>query len=358
MALVRPQDITFAVVQNPNVWDTGSAQAVGALSKVEPLPPGILVAPGQEYNVDESLTGIAGRLPFDQGNQIPDWDMSFNARYEGAVNLLVALWFGAEGVVTFDDMAMTPVGGLHTFNVATNLDGKHGTYAADFINAVQEVDFFKVGSIGMNWSSGERLGYEMSAMGRRFRIDSITNTPTELGMVTLEGVRETLIAANLTVLMNEASGAALVGGTDDLCLSAFGVTLDRQLDGPVTSCSTPYREEVVGPQPGWVGQMSAEVPRYQNNDLLNAHLNGTIQKAQIAWVGSAIPGADLGNETYLWQLDLPALTPTEFEWSEQGTIGHTLTFELAQSAIGTPSGMNDPNPELRIQNSRTTVYLT
>lgn len=361
MALARPQDAIFAAIQNANAWDTGTAEVVAALSKLEPQPPGILINPGREYNEDLTLTGLAGRLPFDIGNIITDFDAELNVRYEGALNLLVGLFFGTEAVANIDTMACATVGAEHTFNIATNLDGIHGTFAVDMINQILEVSHFKVSSIEFSWTTGERLGITISMVGRGFTSDppdtAQVNDTAAIATVTLEGSREALVSENLTFLLNEASGGALTAGVDDVCITAFTLTLDRQLDGPVTSCSTPFREEVVGPNPGWVGTLSIEIPRYDDGFFLDDHVDGTIHKAEISWPSTTLlTGGDPG-QVLDWDMDLPNMTPTGFEWTEQGTYGHTITYELG-IASAVPTGMNDVNPELRIDNERLTTYLT
>lgn len=361
MALARPQDAIFAAVQNANAWGTGTATVVAALSKLEPLPPGILINPGREYNEDLTLTGLAGRLPFDIGNILTDFDAEMNVRYEGALNLLIHLWFGTEAVVNIDTMACATVGAEHTFNVATNLDGKHGTFAVDMINQILEVTHFKVSSIEFSWTTGERLGVTFTMVGRGFGSDppdtAQVNDTAAIATVTLEGSREALVSENLNFRLNLQSAGALASPADDVCITAFTLTLDRQLDGPVTSCSTPFREEVVAPNPGWIGTLSIEVPRYDDGFFLDAHVDGDIHKAEIEWPSTTLlTGGDAG-QVLDWNMDLPQLTPTGFEWTEQGTYGHTVTYELGiASAI--PTGMNDLNPELRVDNERLTVYAT
>lgn len=360
MALVRPQDATFAAVQNSGVWGTDPAIAVGANSKIEPLPPGVLINPGREYVEDETLTGDAGRLPFDIGNLLPDFDFEANARFEGAIVLLYGLFFGSETVTTIDNMAMSTIGAEHAFNISKNLDGIHGTFAVDWVNAILEVDFFKVSSIEFSWSTGERMNVTFNLIGRDWSSDppntAQVNDTAALGAVTLEGVRNGMLSENLTFLINDQDGAALAAGTDDLCVTSYTLTLDRQLDGPVTACSTPLREEVAGPAPGWVGTLDVEVPRWQDNSLLTAHKDGTVQKAQIAFTGPLIPMGDPGQDM-TWTMDLPQLVPTGFDFTEQGTIGYSVSYELGR-ADSAPSGMNDVNPELRVENSRQTAYLT
>lgn len=353
MALVRPQDATFAVVENTDTWDDQvAAAAVAADSKIEPNPPGLFIPPGQEYVEDEALTGAAGRLPFDPGNHLPDFSIdSLNCRYDGAWLLLLALWFGSASVAAVENDAMTEIGGLHTFNIATNLDGIHGTIVADWVNAILELDIFKVSQIVLSAESGGRLDLSISGMGRRWRNDSTVNTSTEIATVTLEGPRENIMFDSLVARINAQSGDALASA-DEICINSFTLTLDRQLDGPVTTCDPPYRDEVVGPAPGWVGTIAFDIPRWQNTDLQDAHVAGTVQKMDLRFTGSTLPDGDGdGTDDKEFNIDLPALTITGYEFSEQGTIGESITAELGRAG-STPSGMNDVNPEIRVQNER------
>lgn len=360
MALVRPQEATFAVVQNSDVWDDAVAAApVGADGKFEPNTPGLLIPPGQEYQADDALISAPGRLPFDLANHVPDFSIdSLNARYDGALWMFIGLFFGTTTAITLDQPPATPIGGIHTFTMADNVDGKQGTLALDWINAILELDAFKVTSISFTATSGGRLDISISGQGRRWRNDSILNTSTEIAAVTLEGPRHNILFDQLVARINLQSAIALAAG-DAICINSFTLNLDRQMDGPVTTCDAPYRDEPAAPAPGWVGTIAFDIPRWDTTDLQDAHLSGAVQKMDLIFTGGIIPDGIAGDEESL-VINLPNLTLTGYDFSEQGTIGESITAELGAAAAA-PAGMGDINPEFILTNERllaTGVYIT
>lgn len=360
MALVRPHDAAFGIVQNTGTWGpVDPAIAVGADNKIEPNPPGILIPPGDNYQEDPALTGDAGRLPFDPGDHMPDFEAEFNLRYDGALWLLVGLWFGTNTFVELENMAMTAIGGDQTFNVAKNVDGKHATLAMDWVNAIIELDFFKVSQIVIACQNNQRATITVSGMGRRWRNDSAVNDQAALDALTLQGPRNNVHFNQLVARINNQGDAALASG-DAISIDSFTLTLDRQMDGPVTTGDAPFRDEVVAPAPGWVGTLQLNIPRWQNTDLQNAHRNGTVQKADLNFTGPQITDGDTGQDETL-AIDLPQLTVSGYEFNEAGSIGESITAEIGRAGT-TPAGMNSVNPEIRLRNERDAAdggaYLT
>lgn len=356
MALVRPQDAIFAVVENTGTWGpTDPAIAVAALSALEPNPPGILIPPNQQYVEDTALTGLAGRLPFAVGNHEPDWSGDFNMRYDGALWLLFALFYGDETYTLLENTGTDPIGGQHDFVIAPNLDDVEGTFAIEMINAIIELDFFKVDQIVITGTSGGIITAAISGMGRRWANDSAINDTAALQAVTLEGPRHNMLFDAITLRINDQSDIALAAA-DEICIESFTMTLTRGLAGKVTSCDAPYRDQLIVPAPGYTGTLAFEIPRWETTALQDAHLAGVVQKADLICTGPLIPDGDVGQDEELTLL-FPALTLTGWEWSESETYGESITAEIGR-ADALPTGFTELNHTLQIDNERQSAYTT
>lgn len=353
---VIPNEAIFAVVQNTNAWN-GAAIAVGAGDGIEPNPPGAVITPQQQYQENEALRGAAGRLKFDLSTHTPDFSFDHNARYEGAQNRIVAGWFGDDSIAAIS-VGTTDVGQTHTLTI-TDRSEDHFTLAAGMGTVdILEVDHFKVDTITLAWTAGERAVWSFDLMGRRWRNDSAINTSVEIAAVTTGVDRDHWLSSQLAfrIAAQSAITGLALNNADAVCINSFTLTLSRAVDGPETTCDSPYRDEPFAAVPGWTGTLAFTIPRWETSTLQDAHLAGTLLMADLNFVGPAISGS-AGAELKGALINLPQLQITEYELADEGTYGESVTAELTAAEITVAGMTTSPIPHMILRSEDQAVYV-
>lgn len=352
---VIPNEAIFAVVQNTNAWN-GDAIAVGAGDGIEPNPPGAIITPQQQYQENEALRGAAGRLKFDLSTHTPDFGFDHNARYEGAQNRLVAGWFGSDALTAIDE-GTANVGQEHLLTIVDRAE-EHFTLAAGMGTVdILEVDHFKVDSITLAWTAGERAIWTFDCLGRRWRNDSAINTQTQIDAVTTGVDRDHWLSSQLTFRISPQSaitGLAL-NDADAVCINSFTLSLSRGGDGPETTCDSPYRDEPFASVPGWTGTLAFTIPRWETASLQDAHLAGTLMMADLNFVGPFLTGSPTEAKGGL--INFPQLQITEYDIAEEGTYGEAVTAELTSAEITVAGMIASPIPHMIIRSEDSALYV-
>ena len=124
------QDV-YAVAYKTGAVPTwsGAGEAVAALDGIEPDSPGFALLPGVEYQPNPAILGRAGQRPATRTNFNPP-KVTFNhaLRFEGMINLLLAMFYGTEATADIVDGTDT-VGKQHTFTMHDTLINVNGTIA-------------------------------------------------------------------------------------------------------------------------------------------------------------------------------------------------------------------------------------
>ena len=352
---VIPNEAIFAVVQTPNAWN-GAAIAVGAGDGIEPNPPGAVITPQQQYQENEALRGAAGRLKFDLSTHTPDFGFDHNARYEGAQNRLVAGFFGADAITAILSGTVN-VGQTHELTIVDRA-AEHFTLAAGMGTVdILEVDHFKVDSITLAWTAGERAVWTFDCLGRRWRNDSVINDAAAITAVTAPADRDHWLSSQLTFrIAPQSESTALASPTDDVCINSFTLTLSRGGEGPETTCDSPYRDEPFAAVPGWTGTLAFTIPRWETSSMQDAHLAGTLMMADLDFVGPDLaPGPPGESKGAL--INLPQLQINEYELSDEGTYGESITAELTAAEVIVAGMIVDPSPYIEIRSEDALQYV-
>lgn len=338
-----PHEAVFAIKENPNAWDGDAVSVDEADAGIEPNAPGIMLAPGREYEEDPALHGDTGALKMDVSNILPDFDIPINARWAGRMNLLLAMFFGAEATSSVTEGTLN-VGTQHDFTLAKK-PTKHGTLVANWGTDLLEMDHFVPNEISLSWSAGQRAVWSIPVLGRKWDDASAINTG--VSSVTVTTPRDYWLSDYLTVQISAQSGSlAEVSVTD------FTITLSQNLDGGVvTSGSAPYREQPYAPAPGFTGSFEFSIARWSGTTFQRAHRDGTLMKGLIQFLSSdtLLSGA---STTFLESnFYLPQFQINDYEQVDAGTVGERISGSLT-TAASAPTEMNsNTKPSLQIINN-------
>lgn len=338
-----PQSAVFAIKENTNAWNGDAVDCDAASAGIEPQAPGVLLQPGREYQEDPALHGASGRLKHDLANIMPDFSFECGARWCGRMNLLLAMFFGAEATENVTE-GTTTVGTEHNFTMVDK-PTKHATLVANWDTDLLEMDHFVVNEATLNWSAGQRAVWTFNCLGRKWSNSSAINT--SVSSVTVTTPRDYWLGDYLTLQASTQSGALATFSITDV-----SITLSQNLDGGVvTSGSVPYREQPYAGAPGWTGTFDFTIPRWSVTTFADAHEAGTLMKAKIDFTSTAtkLTGAA---STYLGaQLYLPQWQITTYEQVDVGTIGERVSAELTY-ATSAPSEMDSAQgPKLTLINN-------
>jgi hypothetical protein len=319
----------------------GTAVALGVLNGYRGLPAVIKSTPGK--NVDASV-GQVFMVDATPGEIVTTVDLPAYGRYEDPVRFLqLAQFFGTAGVPATHAAGTTSKD--HTLKMASNINGKFGTFGAKSGLGVQEVPSFKPDKVVFKWETGKPLEITISGVGIDEVTTSTTNDGTTFASVTVPtaAMNKRIYSAQTQLWMNAQSGGALAIG-DKKGYASIELTLERKLKGftgSIVSADTNPRDLIDEPtnDAGEEGCItgSLKITFNRATDFAGwADVRAlTPQKAEIICTGPIIEGSI----PYLFKLQLPHLSPKTSETPHaRGIMNNTREYDV-YGALAAPTGM-------------------
>jgi hypothetical protein len=205
-------DVVVALSKG-SAW--GTAASVNAANKGFPLrtlPISFGIGPNL---IDDTMGGGGFAQDIVQGNIDVSGTPGAWLRYGDAENLAIAL---AMGSTTTPIQQGTTTAWLHTFNLASTLDGLYATLAALKGTSVYEWPSLKIHGFTMTWrGGGERAEITFDAIAYPAKLSTDAAdlpTNTTLAAVTTFSPRPIVQGFHTVIRMNAVSGAALAAPTD------------------------------------------------------------------------------------------------------------------------------------------------
>lgn len=216
----------------------GTAVAAGAGEGVEVTS--CLIDGSTQPVEDMQITGRVTQRESSAGNRDVSVTLATALRYEGN-EFDIALLMGTAGVPgTVDTSAYQ-----HALQIADQVDGLFSTLAYEFIKdtTIVEAPSVKWNSLTLRARQNERIELELSGIGFDYEPASVVNTTTTIDTVTLPTNREYAQFSQAVLELNAQDGADF-GGSDLLYVSSFEMTVERAMEGRV---STEHGDKVTEP---------------------------------------------------------------------------------------------------------------
>lgn len=218
----------------------GTAVAAAALRGIEVKD--LSVVGNRALIPDAQMTGRATARASRKGDLKVEGSLMTDLRYEG-LEPLIANVLGTAGAPTTSDTS----GKKHVFVLKDDLDGVFGTLAYELLKdtTVVEIPSAKIVGLTIKCAAGQSPEVEFRFVGNDYKTDSAVNTTTTIDTVTYPANREFAAFAQSVLRMNAASGGALAG-SDAIFISSWEISIDRGLEGAVT---TQFGDKIGEPRP-------------------------------------------------------------------------------------------------------------
>lgn len=342
-------------IKKATTW--GVATACGAGDEILPLTG--KAKRDATVQVDESR-GIAFSKDGTAGPIAASGSYTFNLRYEGLTNLLIALQMGTAGAPTVQGATAA---NKHILKWNTDPYGLMLTIASHMANYIEEIPTAKVVKISISGEVGAKpLQLSVDVIGINKEVASAINTlATSANWTIPTGAdKNAVMFSQLAFRMNDQTAIAL-GAGDVINPSKFTITIDRKSKGEHTGAyrttSTTPQDLVDEPTIDGLPELSLtlEFATHTSATYLTALGNDTRKKMDITATGALI--ATPYNYQHLIQLphlQMKNVDPTD----DQGRIKEPLEFIIHGIAVA-PTGMTGITDPLwwTIISTRTTDLL-
>jgi hypothetical protein len=333
----------LAAFKKASAW--GTAASVGALN-------GILLLTDSTKKTQPPLpdesAGQAFTLTADRGNIAVTGAPTAYLRYDGLMEIL-ALLFGTAG---------TPAqqGGTaaykHILQLATDTDGKFGTYAVSKVTEIQEAPSIKILGITLSGEMGKEILAAIDWVADDLVIPATVNT--SLASVTYRDRGNRVLFSQAVFRLNAQSGAALASPTDVIKPASFELKIARPMAGEYLAGNANKIDSPTGT--GFPSiTLSLRFPIYSASTWTAALAGDIRKKLDLTFTGALISGIYYRALTFIFphlQLD-----DTDTAFSGPGKIPNPVSF-IAHAASSAPTGMSYTLPvTLEAINTQTTDPL-
>lgn len=311
------------------------------------------VKPTRELAENDEIGYTALRRAAAAGIEAAGGPIERNLHYEGD-DLLLALAMGTAGTAT---QVGTTTAYTNTYTMNRSLEGLFASFWFD-VGGVEtwELDTAKVVSVTISASADdpfvtvtyELIGHDFSDLADAITWASVTESSNERENYALFG--------HLTALLNDSSGGALTAGVDDIYISGFEVTIERNVEEFRTTRRWPNVDEpIINDFAAVSGSLTLETFDTDNDQHVQDVLSKTVKKMALQFSNGDAGG---GNPYELF-FNVPAM-----KWDGEvpdpipGPGRHTWELAwVAEDISSAPTGMSDTEPYFATQNQISTAPI-
>jgi hypothetical protein len=334
MAVSARQSVVGCNVSTTTAW--GTATAVGAGDGVWVIDDLKTQLKKQVDEDDSAGQSFIGSMQV-ANNEVQKGELPMLLHFHDTfMNPLWALTCGTGGTAP----TSAGYGYTNTFEPATNKTGLFATIVRDKVTFIEEVPSAKFTGFDLSFGANGRGMLTFHFLGDRAKVDSSTNTATQIAALTYptQGLRG--FFKDLVFRLNLASGGAL-GASDEYKVTDLKLSYSQKLDTLYVS----GQDYVIQPEDDDYPDISLTVTfdrlTSTTDDFQGYHSANTSLKGDIT-----ITGPVLGTGTYklLWQFPNLIVTdaPVPFKSGAKNVQPHA-TFK-AYKAAAAPTGMTTTKP--------------
>lgn len=262
--------------------------------------------------------------------------------YDVMQNVLWALTLGTGSTTPAGATTSQYVG---TFEPATNKTGRYATIVRDKSQYISEVPGVKFSGFTLSMAEGGRMMITWNGVGDVEKVDSTTNTATQIAALTFPTLGYCAFLDDCAVSINTQGGAAF-STSDVIRVAGLSVRFTQPLDTKHISGQTTIIEPEENGFPEI--EVSLEFPRFDatTDDYFARHRDTTALKAQIVFTGPTITGT----YNYGLKFEFPNLYVSEYAAPVPGgadQIAPRVTLK-ALSTTTAPTGMTGVTVPLRV----------
>lgn len=267
----------------------------------------------------------------------------------GRLGSLIAALFGTEAAPAIQG---TSAAYKHVFGWADYADYMF-TFITSRPNGIIEIPSLVPTKLSLKIGNGKLQG-TITLKGNQLKVDSTTNTETQLNLADLEtSPYDIAIFQDLVMRINSQSGSALASG-DSLQISDMSLEFERVKDAKMVAGGAYIalpREQSVKIS----GKFSLPHDEGQAMTWLEIFKAKTAQKADFTFTGPVAAST----YHYSWKFGFPRIVISNPPDSKLADIIETGLEFVAEEASAAPSGMTGyTRPYAELVDLRTTAYLT
>lgn len=349
MATITGNEAKLSIVK-ATTWGTEPSASTGDLAQVN------------SYAVAESATELEGNQlgaglgmlnDIERGNVSHEVSLEMVAGYQNKADVILASFFGSPTSPTEQTTGQGDY--LHVINASTSL---HANGYVSFAEKVTSSDAISVPTAAVqsitlsHEEPTSELLLSATLLGSGLDLSPVNNVAA-LDAATTANQVKVYVKRESYWLINTQSSGALSTGSHLICPVSASITLSRNMIVRNTPCNS-----AASPVPGadgfFEGELTLELPTLEALTYFTGAEAGTIYKASLTVEGAAI-GTGVNRRFELRLPGLKLLTSPERALSEAGDNPVTLNFKVL-AALTNPTGMTSVRPQLRIINTRSTVY--